>query len=181
MATGVPKYAAIAASLLLAVVVARHLAGGTAEAQTTAMPQYTLAQSDYIEHCGGCHGIQGSSAPADIPVLRDRVGYFMCTPDARAYLLRLPNVAHSRITDNAQLADLMNFVVFGLGKGSVPSGTKPFTSDEVALERQKALTSAALTKVRTMLVNKLVRSCGAPASLRLFFPGQVVAKGSTPR
>src|SRR4051812_14550271 len=66
------------------------------------------ARSDYVENCGGCHGIQGSSAPALVPELKNRVGYFMCDPAARAYLLRLPNVAHSRITDNAQLADLMN-------------------------------------------------------------------------
>lgn len=43
------------------------------------VPDLTTAQSDYVEHCSGCHGMQGNSAPADIPVLRDRVGYFMCT------------------------------------------------------------------------------------------------------
>ena len=62
-----------------------------------------LAKADYVEHCAGCHGVQGLSAPARLPELRGRVGYMMCTADTRAYLLRLPNIAKSRISDNQQL------------------------------------------------------------------------------
>ncbi|MFD2428854.1 hypothetical protein ACFSUK_13245 [Sphingobium scionense] len=29
-----------------------------------------LARSDYVENCGGCHGVQGSAAPAALPELR---------------------------------------------------------------------------------------------------------------
>lgn len=67
-----------------------------------------LAKADYVEHCAGCHGVQGLSAPAKLPELRGRVGYMMCTADTRAYLLRLPNIAKSRISDNQQLADMLN-------------------------------------------------------------------------
>ena len=128
------------------------------------------ARSDYVEQCGGCHGVQGRSAPASLPELRDRVGYFMCTPQSRVYLIRLPNVAHSRITDNQQLADLMNFVIFSLGGSSAPKGTKPFTGEEVAHERQFALSSVSLTAERARHVESAIRRCGAPASLRRFFP-----------
>ncbi|MDI1295314.1 MAG: hypothetical protein PSY12_05430 [bacterium] len=31
-----------------------------------------LARSDYVENCGGCHGVQGSAAPAELPELRGR-------------------------------------------------------------------------------------------------------------
>ena len=130
-----------------------------------------LAQSDFIEQCAGCHGLRGSSIPAHLPELKDRVGYFMCTPEARAYLLRLPNVAHSRLTDNAQLADLMNYVVFVLGGKSAPTGTKPFTAEEVARERQFPLTSGSLTGERLRLAKEAIRKCGAPASLRLQYLG----------
>lgn len=129
-----------------------------------------LARSDYVEHCGGCHGVEGRSAPAQLPELRDRVGYFMCTPDARAYLLRLPNVAHSRITDNQQLADLMNFVIFGLGGASVPKGTPAFTAEEVARERKNASSALSLKAERARYVEQAIRKCRAPASLRAFFP-----------
>jgi hypothetical protein len=130
-----------------------------------------LAQSDFVEQCAGCHGVRGSSIPAHLPELKDRVGYFMCTPESRAYLLRLPNVAHSRLTDNAQLADLMNYVVFVLGGKSAPPGAKPFTAEEVAHERQFPLTSGSLTGERMRLAKDAVRKCGAPQSLRLQYLG----------
>ncbi len=104
-----------------------------------AMPELTTPESDYVEYCSGCHGMQGNSAPAEIPVLRDRVGYFMCTREGRDYLIRLPNVAYSAIADNQELADMMNFVVFGLGGASAPKGAKPFTAVEVKRLRADAL------------------------------------------
>ena len=73
--------------------------------------------------------MQGNSAPAEIPVLRDRVGYFPCARrEGRDHLIRLPNVAYSAISDNQELADMMNFVVFGLGGNSAPKGARPFTA-----------------------------------------------------
>lgn len=131
-----------------------------------------MARTDYAEHCGGCHGIQGSAAPAQLPELRGRVGWFMCTPQSRAYLIRLPNIAHSRITDNQQLADLVNYMVFGLGGASVPTGSKPFTADEVAHERKFALTSTSLKAERARYVEAAIRQCGAPLTMRLLYPGQ---------
>lgn len=131
-----------------------------------------MARADYVEQCAGCHGVSGSTAPARLPELRGRVGWFMCTPSARAYLIRLPNVANSRIKDNQQLADMMNFVIFGLGGASTPQGTTPFTADEVARERQHPLSNTALTAERAREVNGAIRACGAPASLKLLYPGQ---------
>lgn len=131
-----------------------------------------LARSDYAEHCGGCHGVQGSAAPALLPELRGRVGWFMCTPQSRAYLIRLPNIAHSRIKDNQQLADLVNYMVFGLGGASVPKGAKPFTALEVAHERQFALTSVSLKAERARYVEAAIRQCGAPTAMRRLYPGQ---------
>ncbi|MBC7522381.1 MAG: cytochrome C [Sandarakinorhabdus sp.] len=146
------------------------------EWQTSAPPPYpgemNLAQSDYVEHCGGCHGIQGDASPAQLPSLRGRVGWFMCNPEARSYLLRLPNVARSRITDNVELADLLNFMVFGLGGASTPKNAKPFTGAEVGRERLSPFTSVSLVKTRAAVVDGLIKRCGAPASLRLMYPGQ---------
>lgn len=134
---------------------------------SAALPQLSSAQSDYIEYCAGCHGIQGTSAPARIPQLLGRVGYFMCLPEGRDYLIRLPNVAHTAIQDPQELADMMNFIVFKLGKGSAPADAKPFTAEEVQRLRQDPLRSgASLVAIRAKLVNTLIRKCGAPESLR---------------
>lgn len=155
------------------------LAGGTAALRAALPPMGPLpaaitdpamARADYVEQCAGCHGVAGSAAPAQLPELRGRVGWFLCTPQARAYLIRLPNVALSRIKDNQQLADMMNFVVFGLGGSSVPQGSTPFTAEEVAHERRFALSAASLTAERARHVETAIRKCHAPASLREMFP-----------
>jgi hypothetical protein len=137
-----------------------------------ALPELTTPQSDYVEHCSGCHGMQGNSAPAEIPVLRDRVGYFMCTREGREYLIRLPNVAFSAITDNQQLADMMNFVVFGLGGNSAPKDAKPFAASEVAKLRTRALATQSLIAARAEVVNGMVGRCAVPQSMKLFYNEQ---------
>jgi hypothetical protein len=140
------------------------------------LPQLTTPQSDYVEHCSGCHGMQGNSAPADIPVLRDRVGYFMCTAQGREYLIRLPNVAYSAITDDQELADMMNFVVFGLGGQSTPAKAKPFTAPEVAKLRGQALTTESLISVRADVVEHLSGKCGVPDGMRFFYDSNLQAQ-----
>jgi hypothetical protein len=136
------------------------------------LPELTVAQSDYVEHCSGCHGMQGDSAPAEIPVLRGRVGYFMCTREGRDYLIRLPNVAYSAIADNQELADMMNFVVFGLGGNSAPKGARPFTSAEVARLRTQALATQSLIAARADVVGKMTGRCAVPKSMNYFYDGQ---------
>lgn len=167
------KWISLAAALLVA---AGAAAAAVEPPLTVAPPPYpdemNLPQSNYVEHCGGCHGIQGDAAPANLPTLRGRVGWFMCTPEARSYLMRLPNVARSRITDNQDLAELLNFMVFGLGGASVPKGAKPFTATEVERERQFPYNSVSLIKTRADVVDRVIKQCGAPASLRLMYPGQ---------
>jgi len=140
--------------------------------ELTSLPELTGPQSDYVENCSGCHGMQGNSAPAEIPVLRDRVGYFMCTREGREYLIRLPNVAYSAITDNQELADMMNFVVFGLGGASAPKGTKPFTGAEVARLRTRALATQSLIAARNEVVAGMVGRCSVPQSMNFFYDGQ---------
>ncbi|CAN5384888.1 hypothetical protein BH10PSE13_BH10PSE13_10990 [soil metagenome] len=170
---------ALLAPLMLAGLALHHASAAEAEpapALPAAITDPELARSDYVENCGGCHGVQGSAAPAQLPELRDRVGYFMCTPESRAYLIRLPNIAHSRITDNQRLADLVNFMVFGLGGSSAPKGTLPFTAEEVARERQFPLLSASLRKERARHVEQAIRKCRAPVALRLLFPGETVLR-----
>jgi hypothetical protein len=143
--------------------------------ELTSLPELTGPQSDYVEHCSGCHGMQGNSAPAEIPVLRDRVGYFMCTKEGRDYLIRLPNVAYSAISDNQELADMMNFVVFGLGGHSAPKGAKPFTAAEVAKLRSRALATQSLVAVRAAIIGNMVASCAVPQNMQFFYDGQAQA------
>lgn len=168
MNASIPTFA-LFASLLALGVAAIASAPPDAVARNDGISDPEQARADYIENCGGCHGIEGSTAPAQVPELRGRVGYFMCTASARAYLLRLPNVAHNRLQDTERVADVMNYIVFHIGQDSAPRGTTPFTAQEVAKERKFALTAASLIRERAREVENVVRACGAPANLSAMY------------
>jgi hypothetical protein len=127
-------------------------------------PQHMTARSTYLERCGGCHGVDGRAFAATVPDLRGKVGYFLCEPAGRDYIARLPNIVFSKITD-AELADLMNYVVFGLGGGSAPRGSRPYDVSEIARDRRNALSIPDLEAYRLKIVQGLVARCGAPVSL----------------
>lgn len=146
---------------------AQAVAGGSSDEDVMAAQR--RARSDYIEYCAGCHGVTGSSRPAKVPELRGRVGYFLCLPQGREYLIRLPNVASAAVEDDAALAGLMNYVVTELGGQSRTSGIEPYTAAEVGTWRQAPLTRTSLVRVRSELVGKMRRQCrGVPAAIERF-------------
>lgn len=127
------------------------------------------ARSDYIEYCAGCHGVTGSSRPAKVPVLRDRIGYFLCLPQGREYLIRLPNVANAAVDDDAALAELMNYVVAEFGGVSSPFRAAPYTTAEVSAWRRTPLTRTSLVRFRSDLVARMRRQCrNVPAAIEKF-------------
>lgn len=120
--------------------------------------RFSPAQSAYLEGCGGCHGIQGRAPHTSIPELRGFVGWFLCTEEGREYIVRLPNVSFAAV-DDASLADMMNFVVFGLGGDSVPQGVAPYTADEIGALRRRPLKNAPLAQIRSRILAKAMARC----------------------
>lgn len=154
-----------AAALLL------HI-GGVDGAQNDPLPngitRFNEVQSLYMQHCGGCHGVHGVSAPREVPDLRGQVGSFLCSAEGRAYLVRLPNIALAPV-DDQMLADMMNFVVFDLGGPSPAVTNAPaYTAAEVAQLRKQPLTDTGLSAYRARIVKTLIERCGAPASLNTY-------------
>lgn len=141
------------------------LAASAVAAVTPAQAQPRSAKSQFLERCGGCHGLEGESVAALVPSLKGQVGYFMCTPEGRAYLGRLPNVAFSQVPD-AELAEILNYVVFTVGGSSAPSHAKPYTAAEAGRLRKAPLTATDLVEQRTRIVEDVIAQCGAPDSLR---------------
>jgi hypothetical protein len=122
-----------------------------------AMATLDSARSLYLERCGGCHGIQGRSAPADVPVISGNVGKFLCTQEGRDYLVRLPSVATTPV-DDQRLAQLMNFVVFELG-GTRPDLYRKYTATEIHELRTRPLNEVSLKRYRARLVAGLGSHC----------------------
>ncbi|MDN7350387.1 c-type cytochrome [Acetobacter senegalensis] len=117
------------------------------------------ATTNYLTHCGGCHGIEGASPRTFVPLLRDHVGTFDCSAEGRAYLVRVPGVSMSLIRDDQELADVMNFVLFRLGRSSTPAGARPFTAEEVHTLRAQPLTTTDLLKLRAEVLSRAAAQC----------------------
>ena len=138
-----------------------------AETRPPAIPTFTKPQSDYLLGCGGCHGENGTSNSKLVPELRGQVGFFLNTPEGREYLVRLPNVAFSTMSDQ-ELADVLNFMVFRIGGASVPAHAAPYTIAEVARLRKQPLNEVSLVDYRKRLVEMLIGQHGAPQKLRVY-------------
>ena len=132
-----------------------------------AVPTFTKPQSNYLLACGGCHGEHGSSNSRLVPDLRDQVGYYLNTREGREYLVRLPNVAFSTMSDR-ELTDVLNFMVFQIGGASVPAHTAPYAVAEVARLRKQPLNEVSLIDYRTQLVETLLSRHQGSLRLRIY-------------
>jgi mono/diheme cytochrome c family protein len=128
---------------------------------------FQQAQSNYLLACGGCHGLDGESNAKLVPQLKGLVGYYLRTPEGRAYLPRLPNIAFAALGDR-ELAAVLNYIVFDLGGASAPIGAKPYTAAEVARWRAQPLTEVSLSTYRRGLAAMLIERYGAPQALRAY-------------
>jgi hypothetical protein len=122
------------------------------------IPALTAGQSGYLQSCGGCHGVDGTSESHLVPSLRNVAGAFLCSPAARSYLVRLPNIAFAN-ADNAALAALLNFVVFDLGGDSAPRGARPFSSGEIGALRSNPLKDVSIKWKRAQAVQEASERC----------------------
>ncbi len=93
---------------------------------------------DYVLECRGCHGARGEGVPGKVPSLA-QTARFLATPRGRAYLVRVPGVAGSQISD-ARVAALLNWLLRGLASDpSAPADFAPYTASEVARARAQRL------------------------------------------
>jgi mono/diheme cytochrome c family protein len=149
---------------LAAVAVGMFLA---ADLKSESLKPLNGVQGDYLLNCGGCHGFRGVSNAKLVPSLKDLVGYYLRTPEGRAYLPRLPNVAFSTLSDQ-KLAAVLNYVVFDIGGNSAPVGAKPYDAVEVGRWRKQPLNEVVLSQYRLQLVENLISQHQAPAELRVY-------------
>lgn len=106
------------------------------------------ARLDYRLHCGGCHRDDGSGQAGFVPTLKDQVGSYLRSRDGRAYLVQVPGVAQSFLSD-ARLADVLNYIVGDFDPNGPPAGAQAFAADEVGALRKFPLSDA--TKHRRRL------------------------------
>lgn len=106
-----------------------------AGAETIAGPRL-----DYVLQCRGCHGADGRGAPDRVPDLAG-MARFLRVPGGRAYLVRVPGVAHA-LLDDAAVAALLNWTLARFAGDDLPADFQPYTAAEVARLRAEPLLDA---------------------------------------
>lgn len=118
-------------------------------------PASACAQSAsnlYLLNCWGCHGSHGEGIKGTAPPLIN-LGDFLKTDDGRAYIIEVPGVSLSALSD-AQIATVMNWVLDNMSKDHLPRDFSPYTAGEV--HRYRATRLADLSKTRRALLDQLV-------------------------
>ena len=96
------------------------------------------ARFDYLLHCSGCHRPDGAGAPPEVPGLRGSMGVLVATPEGRAYIARVPEVAQSPLADEA-LARLLNWLLYEFSAETLPPGFRLLDAAEVGTARLQVL------------------------------------------
>jgi mono/diheme cytochrome c family protein len=110
----------------------------------------THARAHYVLHCAGCHGFDGSGAQAgQVPDMR-RLGQFLRVPGGREFIVSVPGVTGSGLSDE-QIAEVTNWLLNGMARGSVPEGTPPYTAAEVRRARSMAPSDVAAARRQLVL------------------------------
>ena len=94
--------------------------------------------TDYLLHCRGCHGPDGSGAPGAVPSFRNHVARFVTVPGGREYLVRVPGTSQSELSDG-RVAALLNWMLAEFSPDQIPRDFTPFTGEEVARHRYPPL------------------------------------------
>ncbi|SAL55681.1 c-type cytochrome [Caballeronia humi] len=110
------------------------------------------ARQAWVLNCMGCHTADGSGIPGKVPPLRDSLGHFVSLKDGRDFVMRVPGASNSALSD-AELANVLNWVLGTMNPQSRPASLAPYTADEIAAHRRPALTDVA--RVRAKLIRQL--------------------------
>ncbi|GAB3626470.1 Cytochrome c-552 [Pandoraea terrae] len=119
---------------LLAVALALGVAAPAAFGQAV---DAARASRNYVLNCMGCHGANSAGVPGKIPPMQHALGYFMYLPAGREFAVRVPGSSNSSL-DDAQLAEVLNWLLQTFNRDELPPDFKPYTAQEVSRLRRPA-------------------------------------------
>jgi len=110
------------------------------------------AWQNWTMNCQGCHRVDGTGSAGTAPSLAGTVAKFMRVPGGREYLGRVPGVATSPLS-NADLAEVVNWMLWRFDQRHLPSTFQPFTAAEIGQLRAQPLRLEA-SQMRNDLLRK---------------------------
>jgi len=130
--------------LVLAALVIAGLGGGDAQAESNSRTLYAL-------NCMGCHQRNGEGH-GTVPQMKGFVGNFLKVPGGREFLVQVPGVAQSGLSD-ADIAAVLNWTLLEFSADELPEDFRPYDADEVAEYRAGRLID--VLPVRARLIDEM--------------------------
>jgi len=121
------------------------------------------AWQNWTLNCQGCHRLDGSGSEGAAPNLKETMAKFLWAPGGREYLVRVPGVATSPLSD-ADLAEVLNWMLWRFDKEHLPARFQPFTAAEIAPLRAHPLRLEASAMRSDLLSKAEATGLGEPGS-----------------
>ena len=125
------------------------LAAGAALAQ---VPDARRAHYNYLVYCRGCHLPDARGIAGKVPQIKGYVGNFLKVEGGREFLVRVPGAANAAL-DDAQLAELLNWMIGEFAGSSMPVHFQPYSAEEVARLRRHPMNE--VRQARAALVARI--------------------------
>ena len=104
---------------------------------------------NYQLHCMGCHLADGSGEPGRVPSMRRSLVQFSGTPEGREYVIRVPGVAQSPLSDQ-ETAMLLNWMARNLSDLAPPPDFVDYSAAEIRRWRAQPLAQVSAVRARLM-------------------------------
>ena len=105
--------------------------------------------TNYALQCMGCHTPDGAGIADRVPSIRDTLLPFASMSEGRRFIVQVPGSAQSTLS-NAELADLLNWMILTLSTKPPTDSFVPFTEQEVAEYRVTTLVAVRATRERLL-------------------------------
>ena len=96
------------------------------------------ARQDWMLHCQGCHGADGSLSTPGMPALRGQVAQYLRVQGGRAQLVQVPGIANASLSD-ARMAATLNWMLVTFDGEHLPEDFRAFTGKEVGALRNRTV------------------------------------------
>lgn len=104
---------------------------------------------NYQLHCMGCHLANGSGQSGRVPSLRRSLVLLSSSPEGREYVIRVPGVAQSPLS-NEETAALLNWMARSLSDLKLPANYSDYSAAEIERSRHRPLAEVKAMRARLM-------------------------------
>jgi mono/diheme cytochrome c family protein len=115
----------------------------------TAQADPARARRNYLLHCMGCHGETGVGLEGKVPSMHGTLAMLSRTPQGRYYVLRVPGVTQSTLSDD-DLAEVLNWSLREFNDSTAHVEVPEFTAAEIATARRQPLLDVAASRAAAL-------------------------------